>query len=413
MRFPRPLLAVLALGPFAPRAAAANTWHVDASATPPGLGTAGSPWASLSYAVVQPAVQNGDTFLVAPGSYSPPASAPPYLFLTGLTIRSTHGPTVTRITGPTHVPTASALEGFTVEGQVDLAYGDTVLRRSLVVCPSGDCSAAGERAVFADDGSSVEGCVLSGYHTGIQMFGFATVTVVARNTVFHDVERVAATWATLHLDHCAIEAFTVQGNVTQTGTVLGDPASWVWDAAHGDFHLRPGSACVDAGAGLDPDGSPADIGAFVYDAAYASPPTAYCEGLTTSDGCLASVGTVGACSASSGAPFVVHAAGVPPDKTGRLLYSLGEASAPFQGGTLCLALPLTRTPATSSGSQPPPFEACSGVLERDFNAWIRESGDPRLVPGAIVYAQYRFRDPFAASGEGVGWSNAVRFGIAP
>ena len=62
--------------------------------------------------------------------------------------------------------------------------------------------------------------------------------------------------------------------ITQTGTIVGDPG--FWDAAHLDHHLAPGSPCIDAGVGLDLDGSPADIGALAYDATYATGPTAYC-----------------------------------------------------------------------------------------------------------------------------------------
>ena len=49
---------------------AANTWYVDASATPPGLGTLASPYTSLQHAVDAPATQNGDTIFVATGTYT-------------------------------------------------------------------------------------------------------------------------------------------------------------------------------------------------------------------------------------------------------------------------------------------------------------------------------------------------------
>jgi hypothetical protein len=54
--------------------------------------------------------------------------------------------------------------------------------------------------------------------------------------------------------------------------------------------------------------------------------------------------------------------------------------------------PVTRTPGQSSGSTPP-VEDCSGQYALDFNDWIQTSGDPSLVAGAVVYAQYWSRDP--------------------
>ena len=49
----------------------------------------------------------------------------------------------------------------------------------------------------------------------------------------------------------------------------------------------------------------------------------------------------------------------------------------------------------------------------DFNARVQSGIDPLLSPGKIVYVQYRFRDPYAPGGFGVGWSDGMRFGIAP
>jgi hypothetical protein len=49
---------------------AQTTWHVDAAATPPGAGTLASPYASVQFALAQPATLSGDMVLVAPGTYA-------------------------------------------------------------------------------------------------------------------------------------------------------------------------------------------------------------------------------------------------------------------------------------------------------------------------------------------------------
>ena len=54
---------------FAGPAAGQTTWFVDASATPPGLGTPDAPYAAIQDALASPATLDGDTILVAPGVY--------------------------------------------------------------------------------------------------------------------------------------------------------------------------------------------------------------------------------------------------------------------------------------------------------------------------------------------------------
>lgn len=57
-----------------------------------------------------------------------------------------------------------------------------------------------------------------------------------------------------------------RGRLVTNGNTNADPL--FVDQRTGDYHLRPGSPCIDAGAPnspLDPDGTRADIGAFYFD----------------------------------------------------------------------------------------------------------------------------------------------------
>ena len=62
-----PLLLILA----AP-AAGQTTWYVDAAGAWPGNGTLGRPYTSIQYAIDQPSTVDGDTLLVATGTYFEP-----------------------------------------------------------------------------------------------------------------------------------------------------------------------------------------------------------------------------------------------------------------------------------------------------------------------------------------------------
>ena len=102
-------------------AGAQTTWYVDVLGTPPGTGTAVDPFTSIRYAIGEPQVADGDTLLVAPGTY------PEALDLMGktLVLRSTAGAAATVVDagglgsaltlaggeGP-----ATTIEGFTFTG---------------------------------------------------------------------------------------------------------------------------------------------------------------------------------------------------------------------------------------------------------------------------------------------------------
>jgi len=88
----------------------------------------------------------------------------------------------------------------------------------------------------------------------------------------------------------------------------------------------------------------------------------------------------------------------------------GQQSVPFQGGVLCVKLPIRRTAVQGSGGNPPPND-CSGSFALDFNAYIASGVDPALVQGAAFDGQYWSRDPGFAPPNNVGLTDALRFTI--
>ena len=132
-------------------------------------------------------------------------------------------------------------------------------------------------------------------------------------------------------------------------------------------------------------------------------PLAYCTAKVNSLGCTPAISSSGTPSASSASPFTIAASEVLNQKFGLCFYGYDFASAPFQGGTMCVATPVRRTAVQSSGGSVGPGD-CSGQFALDFNAHIQSAADPRWsrVPG---YAEYWYRDP--ASPSTTGLSNAL------
>jgi hypothetical protein len=138
----------------------------------------------------------------------------------------------------------------------------------------------------------------------------------------------------------------------------------------------------------------------------------YCAAQINSQGCIPTVGATGVPRASGGGPgFTIHASSVRNQQNGMLFYGINPESAPFQGGTLCVAPPLVRTPIASSGGNVA-TQDCSGVAVFDMGARIASGVDPRLHAGATIFAQFWQRDP-PASPFPTALTAAIRFTIGP
>jgi hypothetical protein len=136
----------------------------------------------------------------------------------------------------------------------------------------------------------------------------------------------------------------------------------------------------------------------------------YCTAKVNGLGCTPAIGWTGSPSVSSTSPFVISAGQVLNQKTGLLLYGYAPNSAPFQGGTLCVASPIRRTSAQNSGGSAN-TDDCTGTYAFDFNAWLQAGADPELSVGSQVFAQYWSRDPFRAIT--IGLTDALHFHVRP
>ncbi|MCC6408384.1 MAG: hypothetical protein IT453_14560 [Planctomycetes bacterium] len=121
-------------------------------------------------------------------------------------------------------------------------------------------------------------------------------------------------------------------------------------------------------------------------------PIVYCTSKFNSLLCQPTIASSGSPSASNPAPFLITATQFLNKKNGLLFYGHQPNGAAFQGGHLCVKLPIVRTAVQFSGGSSTGSD-CTGGYSYDFNALIQGGGDPTLVVGATLYAQYWARDP--------------------
>jgi glucose/arabinose dehydrogenase len=150
-----------------------------------------------------------------------------------------------------------------------------------------------------------------------------------------------------------------------------------------------------------------------------SPRATYCSGKFNSLGCLPTIASTGMPSASQGVGFVVTCSDVRNQKPGLLFYSVnGQASTPFQGGTLCVNPPVKRTPATNSGGSALPANDCTGIYSIDMNLFAVGGlgGTPLpalLVHGTVVDCQWWGRDPGFPAPNNTTLSNGLEYQVCP
>ena len=140
----------------------------------------------------------------------------------------------------------------------------------------------------------------------------------------------------------------------------------------------------------------------------------YCTAGTSAAGCQALLGATGIPSASApSGGFVLSASSLEGEKDGLFYFSTnGQQAATWNGSTSfqCVVPPVIRTPlAVGSGTA----GACDGLTEIDLNALWGAIPAKNPGGGAVVYAQFWYRDPFNTSGAGTSLSDAISFEVCP
>jgi FG-GAP repeat len=200
----------------------------------------------------------------------------------------------------------------------------------------------------------------------------------------------------------------------RAGTSWSEETKIAHDAARGNLGISVSISGdrVIAGAPFDSLGLPVGGQGSAYVFRLQNTPEIYCTAKTNSKGCQPTINFSGVSSASSAGAFLITAQNVINNKLGYLMYGYTMENNAFQGGVLCIASPILRSPVLTSSGNPPPDD-CSGSFSFDFNDLIQGGSNPALVAGADVFAEWWSRDPALGTSSPVSLSNAIHFAIQP
>jgi len=139
----------------------------------------------------------------------------------------------------------------------------------------------------------------------------------------------------------------------------------------------------------------------------------YCTAGTSANGCQASITGTGTSSATAATGFVLGVQDIEGHKDGLFFFGANgrQANSWGNGSSFqCVAPPVKRAGLlTGTGTS----GACDGSFAQDLNA--RWTAKPAQNPGAgaVVQAQFWYRDPASTSNQSTSLSNALEFTVAP
>ena len=150
------------------------------------------------------------------------------------------------------------------------------------------------------------------------------------------------------------------------------------------------------------------------------PPTCpgvrYCVPATSASGCQPQIETSGSPSATAGEGFCVAASRLEGGKNGLMFYGVGgRQSMPWGSlasctGSQCVTPPVTRTPLQNSAGT---LTSCDGQLLEDLNQYWAANPGKNPGAGAVVQAQFWYRDALNPCPKGSSMSEAVEFSVGP
>ena len=139
----------------------------------------------------------------------------------------------------------------------------------------------------------------------------------------------------------------------------------------------------------------------------------YCVAGVSASGCSALIASTGTPSASAPSGFLLHTSGVEGAKDGQFYFGTnGIANNPWgnSSSTMCVAPPSKRGAFLTGNGTP---GACDGAFAYDLNERWTQKPAQNPGAGAVVQAQFWYRDPFSTSNQVTCLSDAIEFPVCP